>query len=173
MWKCKKSEVVHTNNWFKVTKDKVTRHNNTECDYYVVKSRPSVFIVPFSETGIYLIKQYRYAGDNTSWELPAGGVDSNENFLEAAKRELLEETGFKAKSWLNHGKICLAPGLTDNVCHIFSAMDLTKQPDFICQEDEAILDCQCFDESEIKNLIRNSEITDGPTLAVLARVLFT
>lgn len=170
MWETKKSEEVHVNNWFKVIKNEVIRHNNTECEYYVVESRPSVFVLPSTNAGVYLIKQYRYAGHNISWEIPAGGVDPNEDLLEAAKRELLEETGLKAEFWKKVGKICLAPGLTNNVCHIFEASRLTKIPNFTYQEDEAILDCKYFDKEEVKTLIQNEEITDGPTLAVLARI---
>lgn len=169
MWHTKNSEKVHQNNWFSVTKNEIIRHNGTKCEYYVVNSRPSVFIVPRTETGFYLIKQYRYAANNISWEFPAGGLDT-EQPLTGAKRELEEETGLVAQHWRELGHIFLAPGLTNNKCFVYEATGLT-QKEFVCQEDEAIIECRHFSLAEIKNLITIGEMTDGPSLGILAKVM--
>ena len=173
MWKTKKSEIVHQNPWFTVTCDEIIRHNDMEAEYYVVHTKPAVFIVPQDSDGsLFLIKQFRYPNKSISWELPAGAIDTNENSLEAGKRELLEETGLRADNWEWAGIMYLAPGLTNHQCQLYKATGLTQVKRDV-QHDEAIIECKNFSIEEIKQLIRNEEMTDGPTMAVLNKVILS
>jgi ADP-ribose pyrophosphatase len=171
-WKTKNITQVHKNPWFSVCEHGITMHNGKDAAYYVVHANASVFIVPISYDGqIYLIKQFRYPNKNTSWELPAGAIDKGEKPLEAAQRELLEETGLKGTKWEAQGSIYLTPGLTSSTCTIYraSGLTMTGTPEY---GDEAILECRKFQEYEIKDLIRNEEMTDGPSIAILSKVLW-
>jgi 8-oxo-dGTP pyrophosphatase MutT (NUDIX family) len=173
-WKTRYITQAHQNPWFSIEEHGITRHNDTEATYYVVIGNPSAFVVPMSSDGqIYLIKQYRYPNNNVSWELPAGAVDSGESPLEAAKRELLEETGIKASKWEPQGCIHLTPGLIRSVCTIFKASDLVIESQELEHVDEAILECRKFQVYEIKEMIQNGEMTDGASIAVLGKVLWT
>src|SRR5262249_170527 len=94
-------------------------------------------IVPFEEGGsIVLIHQYRYAVDNTLWELPAGtleGREENSRMVptetpeECAARELLEETGYEAAHWKKVCECYAMPGMSDEIIHVFFARNLTKR----------------------------------------------
>jgi ADP-ribose pyrophosphatase len=89
--------------------------------------RPFVAIIPFaSKDEIYLVKQLRYTIKRFSWEIPQGFVENKETALQAAKRELAEEAGFKAKRWENLGFTYLAVGHTNQKFFIFTAEGLTK-----------------------------------------------
>lgn len=169
MWTTNKSETVYINPFFSVNEDDITRDNNTKGKYYVVNLPDAVFIIARKDNKICMIKQFSYPNKSISWELPAGAIDNNENPLEAAKRELVEEAGFKAKNWKYQGYIYLTPRLTNNKCHIYVASDLKRVPQEI-QEEESIIDCQMLTMSDICSLVEGGELADGPTLAVLAKV---
>lgn len=167
MWKTNESKEVYQNPFFKVKENQVIRHNDTEATYYVVQASPSVFVIPQDKDGkIYFIKQYRYPNNNISWEVPAGAVDSQEDPLKAAQRELYEESGITAKKWSLKGQMYLAPGLLKNKSLVYLASELSQKEIEIMPE-EAILDCQKFSWKEIQKLIQTGELNDGPTLAAL------
>ncbi len=173
MWEKFSEELVFECNWFKIRKDEVMKPNGEKGAYYVMEKHPSVFIVPVQvahpENFVYLIKQFRYATGKWSWELPAGSTDGNDP-LESAKRELKEETGFEASTWDFNGTYEVAAGLSNNIGHIYIVTGLT-QTDSNKQDEEGIVDCQKFTISQIKYMIKNGDISDGPTLAVLAKTI--
>ena len=74
-----------------------------------------------SEPSILFEYQYRHAAKQFMWELPAGRIDKGENELTAAKRELLEETGFTAQSWKRILKFYVSPGFVAETMSIFLA----------------------------------------------------
>lgn len=92
----------------------------------------SVVLVPLrpSPTGpeILMLRQYRQTLGQTILELPAGTRHWDEPWLDCAQRELREETGFRAGQFTSLGEIWPAPGLTDEVMHIFLAQELIPDP---------------------------------------------
>jgi len=165
------SEIVFTSPYFEIAKEKFVRHDGKEGEYWVLNKHPSVFILAVSEDGkIYFVKQFRYPTKRWSLELPAGGTDG-EVPLDAAKRELWEETGLKAHKWIALGTYQVAPGLSTNIGHIFvaKALEMTKENR---QEEEGIAECIKLSIPEIKERIRNGELSDGPTLGVFGKVLW-
>ena len=97
------SKVVYQGKVFKVTSDKVREPNGITATRDVMRHSGSVVILAIDETGgeprVLLERQYRYAAQDYLWELPAGRIDPGENALAGAKRELIEETGYRAKKW--------------------------------------------------------------------------
>ena len=78
-----------------------------------------------SETRLVLVRQYRPALDETLWELPAGMRDvEGEAPIDCARRELLEETGYRAHSWQSIGRIAQSPGSSNSMAELFVAQDL-------------------------------------------------
>ncbi len=74
---------------------------------------------------ILLVRQYRLPAGKFLWELPAGKVDEGENALQAARRELIEETGYRAKKWTKLASFFVSPGYVQERMTIYLAEDLT------------------------------------------------
>ena len=75
---------------------------------------------------VMLVRQYRLPANQYLWELPAGKIDEGETVLQAAKRELIEETGLRAKKWKKLVVVLSQPGYVEEKMTIFLATDLTE-----------------------------------------------
>lgn len=161
------SKVVYKGKVFTVTSDKVQEPNGITATRDVIRHSGSVVILALDEAGkeprILLERQYRYAAQEYLWELPAGRIDPGENALAGAKRELIEETGYRARSWKKILHFFASPGFLDETMTIFLARDLTAgeaQP----EADESI-ECHFIPLSETLSMVFRNEIDDGKALA--------
>lgn len=111
---------------------------------------------------ILLVRQYRLPADQYLWELPAGKLDAGEKPLQAAKRELAEETGYKARTWKKLVSFFPSPGYVEEKMTIFLATDLTEG-EATPMEDERI-ETRWFTAREVGDLIRSGKIEDGKTI---------
>ena len=107
----------------------------------VIHHSGSVVVLAVDDSGstsrVLLERQYRHAASDYLWELPAGRIDPGEKELQAAKRELLEETGYAAGKWRRILKFYASPGFVAETMAVFLATDLRAgeaQP----EEDEVI-----------------------------------
>ncbi len=114
------------------------------------------------EEQILLVRQFRLPAEQDLWELPAGRLDPGENSLEAAKRELREETGYRAQKWEKLASFWPSPGYVGEKMDIFLAEDLTEGKQEL-MDDERIK-MQWFAASAVQDMIRSGEIQDGKTL---------
>lgn len=124
-------------------------------------------ILPILDDGkILLVKQYRKAIESETLEIPAGKLDKGENPEICAKRELEEETGYKAKNIEYLGKIATAPGFCNEIIHLYKATGLTKGKKHTDEDEftENIL----VTMDELKKMIKSGEIIDCKTLSILA-----
>lgn len=134
-----RSEPVFRGDLLKVDRVYVTLPNGKNALRECVRHVGAVAILPVDSDGtVYLEKQFRTALNDLLIEIPAGKLNAkDEDRLLAAKRELREETGLTADSWLELAQVCTAPGFCDEKITIFLARGLTKgetEPD----EDEFI-----------------------------------
>ncbi|MFZ0798443.1 MAG: NUDIX hydrolase [Terriglobales bacterium] len=116
-----------------------------------------------AEPRILLERQYRHAAQSMMWELPAGRIDDGETALTAAKRELLEETGYSARQWRRILHFYVSPGFLDETMTIYLARGLRAgkaQP----EADEKIA-IRFFSLSEAKRMALNGRIRDAKTIA--------
>lgn len=111
---------------------------------------------------VLLVKQFRLPAEADLWELPAGRLDPGENPLEAAKRELREETGYEAKNWIPMVSFWASPGYVAEKMNIFLAEDLTPGEQQ-AMEDERI-EMRWFSKDEVGDGIHNGTIIDGKTI---------
>ena len=93
----------------------------------VIECYPWVNVLAFNEKNeLILVEQYRHGVDNITLEIPGGAVDKGEKSLDAAKRELLEETGYTSSEWVSLGEVQANPAFMTNTCATFLALNCKK-----------------------------------------------
>jgi len=111
---------------FALREDAIRFPDGAEALYTVLTSPDSAFVVPFFENGdTVLVRQWRHAWEQSSWEVPAGTFNDGEAPLECAKRELAEETGLHASRYTSLGVVHGAAFLTGRA-HLFLAQSITQ-----------------------------------------------
>jgi 8-oxo-dGTP pyrophosphatase MutT (NUDIX family) len=126
-YKILSSKNVYTNQWIKVREDKVIRPGGIEGIFGVVEMKAGSTVLAInSKKEAYLIKEYKYAIQRDSVELMSGGLDNNESPLEAAKRELKEETGLEAEEWVDLGVVDPFTTIINSSNYMFLALDAKK-----------------------------------------------
>ncbi len=120
----------------------------------------------------YLVGQYRFTINQYTWEIPEGGC-LNELPLDAAKRELLEETGLKANNWQQILEMHLSNSVTDEHCFVFIAKELTHHKSMPESTEQLIVKKISFDE--VYEMVIQNEITDSISVAAIlkAKTLIT
>lgn len=111
---------------FELRDDAIRFPDGADAVYTVVANPDSAFIVPcFGNGDTMLVRQWRHAWEQSSWEVPAGTFNGDEDPLECARRELGEETGLVAARYTSLGVVHGAAFLTGSA-HMFLAQDLTE-----------------------------------------------
>lgn len=126
-WLTAASELVYENPWISVREDRVVRPDGEPGVYGVVHYKNvAVGVLPVEDGYTYLVGQYRYPLERYSWEIPEGGCPEGEEPLQAAQRELKEETGLEAGSWRKLGEAHLSNSVADEHAVWFLATDLVR-----------------------------------------------
>ena len=111
---------------FALREDVIRFPDGAEAVYTVLSNPDSAFVVPyFANRDTVLVRQWRHAWDESSWEVPAGTFNQGEEPLECAKRELAEETGLVAATYTSLGSVHGAAFLTGRA-HMFLAESITE-----------------------------------------------
>lgn len=173
-WKVISSENIVKKGFFTLRVDKCELPDKRIMPhYYVFEFSDWVNIVPITKDGfVILIKQYRHAGAEIFFEIPGGGIDShkNEDPLSAAKRELLEETGYESLSIEYKGFHFPNPALQNNKMHTFLAKDCFSVSSQNLDEFEDI-QVVPFSKKEVKSMLINGTISHSLIAASLVRCL--
>ena len=148
---------------FTVTEDHAVDPAGFEIKRAIVRHNGSAVVMPIDERGrILLVKQYRLPARAYLWEIPAGRVDPGESVLQAAKRELREETGYRARNWTRVASFFVSPGFLEEKMTIYAAQDLTEG-DQEPMEDERI-EMNWHTPKDIDARIRTGRIRDAKTI---------
>jgi ADP-ribose pyrophosphatase len=152
---------------FWVTSERVVEPSGVRVQREVVRHTGSVVVLATLDDGkdprILLERQYRHAADSYLWELPAGRVDKGEKPLAAAKRELLEETGYKAYSWTKILKFYASPGFVAESMTVFWARRLT--PGAAQPEPDEVIVQRLVPLSKAVQMVVRGTIRDAKTIA--------
>jgi len=140
--------------------------NGIEREKVIVHPSNAVAILPLNGDRCKLLKQYRYAIDQYIFEAPAGTMEPGEEPLVTARRELIEETGFAAKTITEKGFIFTTPGYTDEKIYLFEARDLSPSHKFGKDEDE-VIEVVDFAIRDLIGMIRNGTIVDAKTICLI------
>ncbi len=132
-WRVLGSRPVYENPWISVREDEVVRPDGNPGIYGVIHYKnTAVGVLPVEDGHVYLVGQYRYPLERYSWEIPEGGCPENEDPLQAARRELAEETGLRAEYWEKLGEADLSNSVADERAVWFLATGLSageQQPE--------------------------------------------
>jgi ADP-ribose pyrophosphatase len=132
----------------------------------VVRHRGSVAALPVQADGsIVLVRQYRYAVDAFTWELPAGRLDPGETPQQAAARELEEEVGLRPGGLEPLHVFYTTPGFCDEVMHLYRATDLAPVP--ARPEADERIEVGSFSLEQAQAMIRGGELREGKTLVAV------
>lgn len=169
-WKTLSAKVVYDNPWMQVAHREVITPSGNDGIYGVVHFKnTAIAIVPLDdENNTWLVGQYRYTLEQFSWEVPEGGGSPEEPALLAAQRELKEETGITARSWVEVGALHPSNSITDERAVIFVAKDLafgTPNPD-----ETELLEVRKVPLDEAVEMVLRGEITDALAVSALLKV---
>jgi 8-oxo-dGTP pyrophosphatase MutT (NUDIX family) len=171
-WKTISQETAYENAWIKVEHHQVLNPAGNPGIYGKVHFKnTAISIVPIDSEGFtYLVGQYRYTLNEYSWEVPEGGcsIESGESTLEAAKRELLEETGLVASDWTKLGEVYLSNSVSDEKAVMYVAQNLVQQQ--ACPEETEQLKIRRLPLNEAIEMAKNGSISDALSVLTLLKI---
>ncbi|MBE9127203.1 MULTISPECIES: NUDIX hydrolase [unclassified Coleofasciculus] len=140
--------------------------NYAEGDWECIRHPGGSLAVPVTPEGkLVLVRQYRFTVQGRLLEFPAGTIESHEDPEITIKRELEEETGYRAHSWKSLGEFPLAPGYSDEYIYVFLAQDLElleTRPELDADEDiETVL----MTPQELEQAILNGDAVDAKSIS--------
>ncbi|MFA5254498.1 MAG: NUDIX hydrolase [Methanoregula sp.] len=142
--------------------------NGVERDAVIVHPKGAVAILPVTETGYLLLRQYRYAIGQYIYEAPAGTMEDGEEPAETARRELIEEAGMAAKTFIPRGFIYTTPGFTDEKIWLFEARGLTPSHEYEKDADE-VIEVKPVTREKTDAMVQDGTICDAKTICLLHR----
>lgn len=161
------SRAVYRGPAFWVSTDDVLEPTGIRVRRDIVHHSGSIVVLAIDETksepSILFERQYRHAAQQFLWELPAGRIDRGENELTAAKRELLEETGYSAAKWKRILKFYASPGFVAETMSIFLARGLragTAQP-----EADEVIAVSFIPLKKAVQMVLNGKVLDAKTIS--------
>ena len=165
----KNSKEVYKNPWIKVREDGVVRPDGKDGIFGVVEMQSGVTVVALTKDGsVVLAKEYKYAVERYTLECISGGMDSGETTLDAAKRELREETGAETDDWIDLGNLDPYTSIILGPNHMYLAQNITFTTDQHTDDGEIIDLIEIpFEEALTKVMV--GEITHGASVAAILK----
>jgi len=168
-WKIKDTQEKYKNPWINVREDKVIRPDGKDGIFGVVEMVHGVSVLPMDNDGyVYLTDDFHYAIKKNSIEVISGAIDKGESPLDAAKRELKEETGIIADEWINLGEV----NSFTTVIKCPSIIYLARQLRFVKAEPEGTEKIQILKIKfeDALSMVMESKITHCPSCILILKV---
>jgi ADP-ribose pyrophosphatase len=165
-----KTERIHEGHIINLRVDYLRNPEGKEVKRELIEHNGGVTICcrPDEQT-IVLIKQYRYSVDELLYELPAGRIELGEDLLDAAKRELAEETGYIAKNWREIARVFTAPGFCNEMLYMYEATDVTLTQQSLDDDEEA--EVIVMPLTDAWQLVLEGKVRDSKTVAGLGLLI--
>lgn len=172
-WKILRSEYISRRPWMTARRDEVRLPDGRIIpEYWVLEFPDWVNVIALTKDGdMVMVRQYRHALGLTEYELCAGVMEEGESPLEAAKRELLEETGFGGGTWTEFMSICANPSNHTNLAHTFLAVGVER----VCEQHldaTEELTCHVLSQDEVFGMLQRGEIFQALMAAPLWRFFY-
>ena len=169
-WTITGEQPIYDNAWINVTEYKVINPNGGKGIYGKVHFKNhAIGIVPLDEQlNTYLVGQYRFPIDQYSWEIPEGGCQMGEDHLQAAQRELVEETGLKAQHWEHIADVHLSNSVSDEAGSIYVATELMQETATPEETEQLVVKKVPFEE--VYQMVCKGKITDMLSVTAILRV---
>ncbi len=166
-WKRIDSRTVFESPWFRVRQDDIVLPGGEEIQYNVVVHPGWALVVPVRDDGrVVMERVYRWPLRRTLLECPGGGCDGDPPEL-AARRELEEETGYRAREFVHLGGFAASDGYSDERYDIYLATGLTRDGQ-ISREVTEEIEVELVPLAKLREMALRGEIEDGPSaLAIL------
>jgi ADP-ribose pyrophosphatase len=163
-------EVVFKGRHIEVRLDRIVDTAGKTATYEIVVHPGAVCVVPLLDNGdVVLVRQYRQATGRHLLELCAGGLKPGEDPLEAARRELEEETGYLASKLVERAAFWTTPGFTTEFMYVYEATELVKTQ--INPDEDEIIEVETVSPGEALRMIDDGRIQDAKSIIGLLRVL--
>ena len=160
------SQPIYSGRAIKVRVDTIQTPDGRQTTRVIVEHADCIAVVALDEKdNILLVRQFRKAVEKELLEIPAGGIDSGEDPVEAVRREMREETGYLPKSVEHIGGFYSAPGYCTEFLYLYLATDLVRNP--LNAEDTAEIKLVRVPVAKISGLIEKGEICDSKSIAGL------
>ena len=160
------SEQIYKGHVVSLKKDTVLCPNGEQSLREIITHRGGVGILVKVDDKFIIEKQFRYALGKEIYELPAGKLEADEEPLEAAKRECLEETGYKPLEMIHLGDMSPTCGYSTEIIHFYYCPKSVKQERHL--DSDEVIDLMYLSLEEIEQMIKEDQIIDSKILAVLS-----
>ena len=162
-WKLLENKEVKDFNFFKVIREKyLNPRNRKEVYFYHLKLSDWTIVVPeTSDNRIVMVKQFRPGAKKFFYEFPGGLIDKNEKPLDAAKRELLEETGYYSENFKLLNVSYPLPAFQTSKCYIYYAKNVKKVKDLLNLDDGEDIEVMEMDIDKIKQMLFNNYLDNS------------
>lgn len=161
-WNVLDSTYLFKHKYLTIRKDRIITQRGKEiADYFVIENPDWINVIAITVDGLFVMeRQYRHGLKITEYEICAGMIEEGETPLEAAQRELLEETGYGAGDWTLYNISSVNPSSMNNRNYTFLANGVRRISDQVLEDTEEIDVC-LLSIDEVKYLLQNNEITEG------------